>query len=69
MSKIDELDKLDKTLKDAELHLKSIESTMEKIDKELVSLSARKTELENNMAFHKKENTIPIVNEYRKSKT
>lgn len=69
MSKIEQLDKLEKTLKDAEIHLKSIESTMEKIDKELVALGARKNELENNIAFHKKQSTIPLVNEHRKSKT
>jgi len=68
MSKLDDLDKLDKAIKDADIRLKSIESAIEQIDKEITILAPRKLELETNIEFHKKENTIPIVNEHRKTK-
>lgn len=69
MSKIEELDKLDRAIKDAEIRLKSIESNIEQIDKEIAVLSPRKTELEQNIEFHKKANTVPIAHEYKKSKS
>lgn len=68
MSKIAELDKLDKALKDADIRLKSIQSAIEQIDKEIAVLSPRKTELEQNIEFHKKEGIIPLAHEYGKTK-
>lgn len=68
MSKIEELDKLDRAIKDADMRLKSIQTNIEQIDKEIAVLSPRKTELEQNIEFHKKANTVPIAHEYKKSK-
>jgi septal ring factor EnvC (AmiA/AmiB activator) len=69
VSKIEELDKLDKAIKDADIRLKSIQSAIEQIDKEISVLGPRKTELEQNIQFHKKQDTIPIAHEYKKSKS
>lgn len=69
MSKTEQLDKLAQTIKEADLHLSTIVSTMDKIDKELAALGSRRIELEGNLAFHKRPNTIPLVNEHRKSRT
>lgn len=68
MSKIEELDKLDRVIKDAEISLKSIQNNIEKIDKEISVLDPRKNELEQNIEFHKKASIIPIAHEYKKAK-
>jgi chromosome segregation ATPase len=68
MGSMDELDKIKKAIDDAQIRFKSIESAIEQIDKEIAILAPRKLELETNIEFHKKENTIPIVNEHRKTK-
>ena len=68
MNKIAELDRLDKALKDAEIRLKSIQTNVEGIDKEISVLTPRKNELEQNLKFHKKANTVPIAHEYKKAK-
>ena len=69
MSKIEELDKLERAIRDSEISLKSIQSKIEEMDKEIAVLSPRKTELEQNLEFHKKANTVPIAHEYKKAKT
>lgn len=68
MSKIEELDKLDKAIKDADLRLKSIQTNIEQIDKEIAVLGPRKLDLEQNIEFHKKKDTVPLAQEYKKSK-
>lgn len=68
MSKIDELDKLDRAIKDAEIRLKSIQTNVEQIGKEISILDPRKNELEQNIEFHKKGDAAPIIGEYRKAK-
>jgi len=66
---MEELDKLDRAIKDAEIRLKSIEANVEQIDKEINALRPRKLELERNIEFHKKSGTIPIAHEYKKTKS
>lgn len=68
MSKIIELDRLDKAIKDGDIRLKSIQDNIEKIDKEIAVLGPRKSELEQNIEFHKKEGIIPLAHEYGKTK-
>ena len=68
MNKLDEIDKLDKALKDADIRLKSIQAAIEGIDKEVSVLAPRKSELEKNLEFHKKSGTVPLAHEYKKSK-
>jgi chromosome segregation ATPase len=68
MGRMEELDKLDKAIKDAELRLKSIECNVEQIDKEIAVLEPRKNELEQNIEFHKKPDTIPIAHEFKKAR-
>jgi chromosome segregation ATPase len=68
MNKLDELDKLDRAIKDSSIRLKSIQSAIEQIDKEIAILQPRKNELEQNIEFLKKKDTIPIAQEYKKSK-
>jgi hypothetical protein len=54
VSKIVELDKLTKAIADADIRLKSIQTNIENIDKEISVLSPRKIELEQNLDFHKR---------------
>ena len=68
MSSIEELDKISRALSDAEIRLKSIQTAVENLDKEISILGPRKLELEQNLEFHKKQNTIPLVHEHRRSK-
>lgn len=68
MGKIDEIDKLIKAIADADIRLKSIQCAVEKIDKEISILGPRKNELEQNIEFHKRSDTIPIAHEYKSSK-
>ena len=68
MNRIEELDKLDRAIKDADIKLKSIQNNIEQIDKEIAVLAPRKLELEKNIEFHKRSSTIPIAHEYKKTK-
>lgn len=68
MNKIQQLDTLDKAIKDAEIRLKSIQINIEKIDQEISVLGPRQVELQQNIEFHKKSNTVPIAHEYKKAK-
>jgi chromosome segregation ATPase len=69
VSKADELDKLDKAIKNAEISLKSIKTTIEQLGKEIAILAPRKNELEQNLEFHKKAEIVPIAHEYKKAKS
>lgn len=68
MNKNEELDKLDCAIKDCEIKLKSVQSNIEQIDKEIDALRPRQAELEQNIEFHKKSNTVPLAQEYKKAK-
>jgi len=68
VGKQDDIDKLDRAIKDAEIKLKSIQANIEQIDNEINALSPRKKELESNIEFHKRTSTIPIAQEYKKAK-
>ena len=68
MGKLEELDAIERALKDSEIKLKSIQGAIENIDKEIAVLAPKKLELEQNLEFHKKSETIPIAHEYKKAK-
>lgn len=68
MNKIEELDKLSRAIADCDIKFKSIQANIEQIDKEIDVLTPRKGELEQNIEFHKKANTVPIVHEHKKVK-
>ena len=68
MNKAEQLDQLTRAISDAEVSLKSIQNNIEQLDKEINLLTPRKNELEQNISFHKKQGSIPIAHEYRKSR-
>lgn len=68
MTKTEELDQLNKAIKDAETSQKSIQTNIDQITKEINQLTQQKTELEENLEFHKRAGIIPIAHEYGKTK-
>lgn len=68
MTKTEELDQLNKAIKDAETSQKSIQTNIDQITKEISQLTQQKTELEENLEFHKRAGIIPIAHEYGKTK-
>ena len=68
MTKIEEMDKLDKDIKNADISLKSIQCHIEQVDKEISALGPRKHDLEQNIEFHKMSGTVPLAHEYKKAK-
>ena len=68
MSRNEELDKIDRTIKDLEIRLSAIKNSVGQIEKELSVLNPKKLELEQNIRFQKKMGTVPIAHEYKKAK-
>lgn len=68
MTRAEELDQLDKAIKDAEKSQKSIQDNIDQLSKEISTLTLHKTDLEENLEFHKRVGIIPIAHEYGKSK-
>ena len=69
MGLMDELDRLDKAIKNSDISLKAILINIEKIDNEIAILAPRKLELQQNIEFHKKSGTIPIAHEFKNART
>jgi chromosome segregation ATPase len=63
-----DLDKLSRAIKDADISLFSVKARIEQLDKEIAILAPRKNELEQNIEFLKKQDTIPLAQEFKKSK-
>ena len=63
-----ELDKIDRLIKDSEIRLKSIELSVAKTEHEIGILKPLQEQLEQNLAFLKSSNAVPIAHEFRKVK-
>lgn len=68
MAKIEDLDKLTKSIKDAEETKKGILSNFNAFSKEIDIFSAKEKELEENIKCLKKNRIIAIAQEFKKSK-
>lgn len=68
MIKSDELEQLDKAIKNAEISQKSIQANIDKLSKEINTLTQLKDELEENLKFHKRDGIVPLAHEYGKTK-
>ena len=68
MSNLQELDKLDRAIKDAEFRLKSIEANIVKVEHEINVLIPFQQQLELNIDFLKKSEVIPIALEFKKAR-
>jgi chromosome segregation ATPase len=63
-----ELEKADRIIKDTEIKLNTIKSSLTVVDNELQQLILLETELEDNLKFLKKKNIIALAQEYKKAK-
>ena len=68
MSIQEDLAKLDRAVKDAEIRLHTVNSSIIGLDKELETLANLEGELEENVACLKKNRVIAIASEYKKAK-
>lgn len=68
MGKQAELEKLDRTLKDGELRLRTVKMNIDSLTKEINILSELEIQLEQNVKCLKKKNIIAIAIEFKKSK-
>ncbi len=64
----DDLEKIDRNIKDAEIRLKTFELNIGTIQKELDFLAALESQLVVNIEFLKKHKIVAIATEYKKAK-
>ena len=68
MGKQAELEKLDRTLKDCELRLRTIKVNIDSLTREIDTFFELEAQLEQNVKCLKKKNIIAIAAEYKKAK-
>ena len=68
MSKQSELEKLERTIKDTEVRITTVEVSVVALDKEISSLTTLEKTLKDNIACLKKKSIIAIAQEFRKAK-
>lgn len=68
VSKQEDLIKLDRNIKDAESKLKTFKNNLDIVQKEVDLLSSMERKLQENIDFLKKNKTVAIAEEYKKSK-
>lgn len=68
MGKQEELEKLDRTIKDNEIRRLTVQTNMELLQREVGVLSEVEAQLEENIRCLKKKNIVAMANEYRKAK-
>lgn len=68
MVKQDELIKLDRLIKDSTIRVETFKTQIETIQKEINILASLEKELETNITYLKKNKTIALATEYKKSK-
>lgn len=68
MGKTDELEKLEKTIKDTEARLKTLQTNMEALDKEIKNISTFESVLVENVRILKTKKVIAIAKEFSNAK-
>lgn len=68
MSHTEDLKKLDRVVKDAEIRIRTLQTSIEAIEKELLNIIALKKTLEDNVACLKTNKVIAVATEYKKAK-
>ena len=68
MSKTEDLEKLDRVVKDADIRLRATKSQIDIIDREMLFLDPVAAALEANVKFLKRRDTIAIAGEFKKTK-
>lgn len=68
VGKAQELDKIDRAIKDAEIRLRTIKANVDLLDREINILSPLEAVLEENLGFLKQKDVIAIATEFKKAK-
>jgi hypothetical protein len=68
VSKVEDLSKIDRNIKDCENRLKTFSSNIDTIQKEIDFLFGLENQLENNIAILKKIKIVTLATEYKKAK-
>ncbi len=68
MSHTEDLKKIDRVIKDAEIRIKTMKTSIDAIDKELISISVFRQTLEDNVKCLKTNKVIALATEYKKAK-
>lgn len=68
VSKQTELEKIDRTLKDTEMRIKTVEQSIVVLEKEIANLVNLEKKLKENISCLKRESIIAIAQEFRKAK-
>lgn len=68
VSYLEDLDKLDKTIKDSEIRFRQAKASLDAMEKEIDRLAGLEIELERNLVFLKKKHIIALAVEFRRAK-
>ena len=68
MSKLVELEKLDRAIKDGEIRIRTVQNNIDQLTKEIDQLTTLEKQLEENLDCLKKKNVTVIATEFRKAK-
>jgi chromosome segregation ATPase len=68
VSHTEDLKKIDRVIKDAEIRIKTMKTSIDAIDKELISISVFRQTLEDNVKCLKTNKVIALATEYKKAK-
>lgn len=68
MNKKEELEKLEKAIKDGEIRLNTIKNNVDILDKEINTLTHLEVQLEANLKCLKKKNIVAMASEFKKAK-
>lgn len=63
-----DLEKIDRTLKDGEIRLRTVKTNLDALEKEIQNLSSLESQLAENVKCLKKKNIVAIATEYKKAK-
>lgn len=68
MSKATEIDKLDRSIRDGEIRIRTVQSNIDQLTKEIETLSDLEKQLEENVKQLKKKKITVIATEFKKAK-
>lgn len=68
MSKVVEIEKLDRAIRDGEIRIRTVQSNIEQLSKEIEAITTLQEQLEDNLKCLKKKNITVIATEFKKAK-
>lgn len=68
MSKVEDISKADRAIKDLEVRINTIKTSLDVVEREIDVLSTAEVQLEENVNYLKRKHVIALAVEYKKSK-